>query len=123
MPPALRAEAHDATTIRRLERAWNDAFLSGDTAFEQCLLLPDFRQINRDGSVTALPEELALAARNQHHPTRTGFMPIVHVIIHGDVAVAYGSVTTKTGRHRVWADYYIWEDHVWRVYFAQQTGY
>jgi len=120
-PACIASEKRDAATIRRLEGAWNDAFLNGDTAFEKCLLLPDFQQINHDGSVTDLTEELARAERNRAKPMRASSMPPVQVIIHGDTAVAYGVVIKSTGKRSVWADYYIWNGSSWHAYFAQQT--
>jgi hypothetical protein len=116
------SQQRDSATIQRLERAWSVAFLTGDTAFEQCLLLPDYTQINRDGSIGNLQSELALAARNRGKHLQTDGFPTVSVVIHGDAAVGYGVAASKRGRMR-WADYYIWDGSAWHVYFAQQTSY
>lgn len=122
--PALAAQHHDAATIRRLEHAWSVAFLTGDTAFEQCLLLPGFTEIHRNGSITNLADELALAARNRGKPLPTNNIAGVTVIVHGDAAVAYGtSFSGITSKHTTFADYYVWDGGVWRVYFGQQTAY
>ena len=51
-------EAKDSQTIERLEMAWTLAFLKGDTAFEQCLLTPDFVELLKDGSTEGLDGEL-----------------------------------------------------------------
>jgi hypothetical protein len=98
------------------------AFLTGDTAFEQCLLLPGFTEIHRNGSITDLHSELALAARHRAKPLPTNNLPTVHVIVHGDAAVAYG-LSSSSGKHTAFADYYVWDGGVWRVYFGQQTSY
>jgi hypothetical protein len=53
-------------------------------------------------------------------------MPPLTIHIHGDVAVAYGISSEKLidGKlHRSYfADYYVWKNGVWHVYFAQQTS-
>jgi DMSO/TMAO reductase YedYZ molybdopterin-dependent catalytic subunit len=54
-------------------------------------------------------------------------LPLITIHIHGDVAVAYGISSEKLidGKpHRSYfADYYVWKNGVWRVYFAQQTSF
>lgn len=122
MPKQVPNQQRDRATIQRLERAWSVAFLTGDTAFEQCLLLPDYTQINRDGSIGNLHDELTLAARYRGKQLQTDSFPTVNVVIHGDAAVGYGVSASKRG-HMRWADYYIWDGSAWHVYFAQQTSY
>jgi hypothetical protein len=47
--------------------------------------------------------------------------------MHGGVAVAYGISSEKVidGKaHRSYfADYYVWKNRAWHVYFAQQTSF
>ena len=121
---ALQDEHKDVATIQALEHAWSVAFLQGDTAFESCLLTPDFTEITREGAVKTLADELALAAQNQgkHLPPPPPLQ--IPVLIHGDVAVAYVAVPRhKDGKSfSVYnADYYVWEGGAWRAYFSQQT--
>jgi hypothetical protein len=118
----LPNQQRDSATIRRLEHAWSVAFLTGDTAFEECLLLPGYTEIKRDGSIGDLRDELALAARNRGKQLPTNNLPTVNVIVHGDAAVGYGQFASKGG-HMRWADYYVWDGSAWHVYFAQQTSY
>jgi hypothetical protein len=124
--PELANQKQDSDTINRLERAWTHAFLTGDTDFEQCLLLPDYSEIKSSGKVGNLSDELANAAKNKG---KNPPMPESHpptVLIHDDVAVAYGTFHFKdaTGKEREMhsADYYHWENGGWRVFFAQQTA-
>ena len=53
--------------------------------------------------------------------------PRHHPYIHGEVAVAYGIFSEKMidGKpHKSYfADYYIWKNGAWHVYFAQQTSF
>jgi hypothetical protein len=119
---ALLHQHRDAATIETLEFEWTRAFLRGDTGFEECLLTPDFAAIMRNGEVKHLSDELALAAKNAAHPLPMGEIPKGTVLLHGNVAVAYGQSQSASGAHGMRnADYYVWENGHWRVYFAQQT--
>ena len=125
--PALAYERRDAATIQRLESAWSLAYLTGDAEFEACLLTPDFTEIMSNGSINHLSEELELAEKNIGKAVTAPNMPPITIHIHGDVAVAYGISSEKLidGKpHRSYfADYYVWKNGVWHVYFAQQTSF
>jgi hypothetical protein len=125
--PALAHQRRDAATIQRLENAWSLAYLTGDTEFEACLLTPDFTEIMSTGSIHNLSEELALAEKNKGKTVAALNLPPTTVHIHGDVAVAYGISSEKMidGKpHKSYfADYYVWKNGAWHVYFAQQTSF
>lgn len=118
-------KAKDTQTIERLEMAWTLAFLKGDTGFERCLLTPDFVEILKDGSTEGLDGELLLAEKNKGKDLPIPVMPKLTVHMHGDVAVAYGislpKIVDGKPRSMRFADYYVWENGQWRVFFAQQT--
>jgi hypothetical protein len=118
----LLHEHRDVATIESLELEWTRAFLRGDTGFEECLLTPDFAEIMRNGDIKHLPDELALAATNKAKPLPLGELPKGTVLLHGSVAVAYGRLQSGTSAQGLrYADYYVWENGRWRVFFAQQT--
>ena len=117
--PSLAHEHRDVATIQALELEWTRAYLRGDTEFEACLLTPDFTEIMRNGDIKDLSAELALAAKNKAKPLPLGDLPSGQVLLHGNVAVAYGR--SAGARAMRYADYYVWENSHWRVYFAQQT--
>jgi hypothetical protein len=123
--PELHGQKRDAATIRRLERAWSVAFLTGDTQLESCLLLPAFTEILGDGRLQHLGDELALARANRGKRLPIPDFPDESVLLRGDAAVAYGVSTSKGAdgqvRRQWFADYYVWDRGAWRVYFAQQT--
>jgi hypothetical protein len=122
---ALAGQQRDVATIQRLEHAWSVAYLSGDVEFERCLLTADFTEIMRDGSVRGLRDELALAERNHGRSAARVSLPPGEVLMHGAVAVAYGvsppGAAPGSPRATRYADYYVWQDGGWRVFFAQQT--
>ena len=120
--PTLAHEHRDVATIQALELEWTSAYLRGDTGFEECLLTADFTEITRNGDIKDLTAELALAAKNKATPLPLGDLPSGQVLLHGNVAVAYGRSQSATGARAMrYADYYVWENAHWRVYFAQQT--
>jgi hypothetical protein len=125
--PALVNQHRDTATLQRLESAWTLAYLRGDTEFESCLLTPDFTEIMSNGSINHLTDELALAEKNKGKAVTAPNAPTITVHIHGDVAVAYGISSEKLidGKpHRSYfADYYVWKNGTWSVYFAQQTSF
>jgi len=125
---ALAHQRRDAATIQRLESAWTVAFLSGDAEFEACLLTPDFAEIMSNGSINHLSEEMGLAEKNKGRAVTAPAMPTITILIHGDVAVAYYEISSEKlidGKpHRSYfADYYVWKNRLWHVYFAQQTSF
>jgi hypothetical protein len=125
--PALKNQTHNVETIQRLENAWSTAYGTGDTEYEACLLTQDFMEIRGDGKINKLEDELAQAAKHKGQtPAAPSDRPLVH--LHGDVAVAYGvssSARMVDGKpyKRYYADYYVWKDGGWRVFFAQQTSF
>jgi hypothetical protein len=122
----LKDEHRDVATIRRLENAWTVAYLKADANFERCLLSPDFTEIMRSGEVKFLPDELEFAMKNKGKDLPIPNLPEATVLLHGNVAVAYGTshFTGSDGKARTtrYADYYLWENETWHAFFAQQTS-
>jgi hypothetical protein len=88
-------------------------------------LTPDFTEIVRSGELKVLTDELTFAAKNLGKNLPIPDQPKGAVLIHGNVAVAYGvsKATGADGKPRAtrYADYYVWEDNAWHAFFAQQT--
>jgi len=122
---ALMHQTKDVATIQHLEDEWSTAYLQGNTDFERCLLAPDFTEILRTGEVKFLGDELELAAKNRGKNLAIPHLPKPKVLLHGNVAVAYGMSrsTASDGKVREtrFADSYLWENGTWHVFFAQQT--
>jgi hypothetical protein len=121
----LMHQRRDVATIQHLEDEWSLAYLRGNTGLERCLLAPDFTEILRTGEVKILADELELAAKNRGKNLTIPSLPKPNVLLHGNVAVAYGlsssSASDGQSRKTRYADYYLWENGAWHAYFAQQT--
>jgi hypothetical protein len=121
----LQHQSRDVATVQRLERAWSIAYLRGDEELEKCLLLPGFMEVMKDGRIKYLRDELDFARTNRGRNLQIPSLPISAVLLHGNVAAAYGvsESTTRDGAYRSvrYVDHYVWEDGMWHAYFAQQT--
>ena len=122
----LKNQQPDAATVQRLEMAWSEAYLRGDTGFMSCLLAPDFTEIMRSGELKTLSDELAMAEKNRGKDLKMPELPKVQVLLHENVAVAYGNsiVQRPDGKQesRWYSDTYLWKDGQWHAFFAQQTA-
>lgn len=123
--PQLANQQKDAATIQRLEDQWSIAFLHGDTEFMRCLLIPEYTEITRSGELKYLRDELDMATRNRGRNLNVPELPKAEVLMHENVAVAYGltNIQGPDGKPhpRRFADSYIWDNGRWRVFFSEQT--
>jgi hypothetical protein len=121
----LLHQRRDCATIARLEKAWTLAYLSGDSDLEKCILTSDFTEILRTGEVKVLKDELRFAEENRGKNLNIPDSPRGTILLHGNVAVAYGSSISKTADGTLpklrYADYYVWDGRQWHAFFAQQT--
>jgi hypothetical protein len=124
--PALKDQEKNTATIQRLEQAWNEAYLHGDTNLMRCLLAPDFTEIMRSGELKTLPDELAMAEQNRGKALTMPESPKIEVLLHENAAVAYGQSFSKSkdGKPEIrwYSDTYLWKDGRWHAFFAQQTA-
>ncbi|WP_256366833.1 nuclear transport factor 2 family protein [Acidobacterium sp. S8] len=123
--PDLADQHHDAETVQKLESAFMNAFLKGDTDFDKCLLLPNYAEISRSGKWLDLSRELEITEKNRGKNLSVPEMPKVDVILQDDVAIAHGVFTApgadgKSHSTR-FSDTYVWKDGNWHVLYTQQT--
>ena len=122
----LKNQEKDVATIQRLEMAWNEAYIHGDTNLMRCLLASDFTEIMRSGEVKSLPDELSMAEKNRGKELKVPESPRVNVLLYENAAVAYGKSfsTSKDGKAQIrwYSDSYLWKDGQWHAFFAQQTA-
>ncbi|MGB7641946.1 MAG: nuclear transport factor 2 family protein [Terriglobales bacterium] len=123
--PELLHQEKDAATVQHLENTWSIAFLRGNTELMRCLLVPEFTEITRSGQLKVLSDELVMTAKNQGKDLPIPDLPKATVLLHNNVAVAYGEsrVTGPDGKAmaRRFADFFLWEDGKWHAFFSSQT--
>jgi len=124
LPPLLH-QKKDEATIQHLESSWNLAISKGDTKFEGCLLTSDFMEIFPGGELKTRTDQLGFTAKNKGQNKPVPEAPKVAVLIHGNVAVAYAAwkTTGANGQPETTetADYFVWENGLWHVFFSQAT--
>lgn len=134
VPVAASAAAPHADETARTNSAviavddhWLDAEVSGDTAWLDAMLMPDYRSIGSDGKVLDKPTLLAHAKKNRGsdtmrkkvdawvktHPTRKS------VVMHGDLAILSFS-DPKTGRLRS-SDIFIYKHGTWHALYSRHA--
>jgi Domain of unknown function (DUF4440) len=121
--PSLLHQQKDEATIQHLEAEWNRAISQGDTDFERCLLTADFKEILPSGELKTLADQLKSTAKNKGQNGPTPDPPPITISIHGNVAVAYATWTPAGANQKAdkIADYFVWEDGSWHVFFSQMT--
>ena len=131
---ALFFTAHDATAqiaasngveveVRKLERAWLDAYEKHDTKAMQTIVADDFLITFADGSQQTKPQILEMIKRPAN-PANANRFSTVDVIsrVYGDTVVLTGRVVTEYKRNgelkkeeSLYTDTYVRRNGVWQV--------
>lgn len=133
--PAVAADANaqasenakTAAAVIAVDDHWLQAEVSGDTAWLDAMLLPEYRSISSDGKPADKQKILAGAARNRGsdkmrkqvdawlktHPTKTS------VVMQGDVAILSFS-DPKTG-HVMSSEVFVYRDGGWHAIYSQHS--
>lgn len=134
-PPATAAgagaeanePARTATAVIAVDDHWLQAEESGDTAWLDAMLLPEYRSISADGKPADKQKILAGAARNRGsdkmrkqvdawlktHPTRKS------VVMQGDVAIL--SFSDPQTEHVMSSDVFVYRDGGWHAIYSQHS--
>lgn len=119
--------ARTDTAVIAVDDHWMQAELSGDTAWLDAMLMPDYRTISADGKAGDKAAILRAVEKNRGsdkmrkqvdawlkaHPTRKS------VVMHGDVAILSFS-DPATGRVRS-SDIFIYKDGGWHALYSQHS--
>jgi hypothetical protein len=119
--------AHTDAAVIAVDEHWLQAEVSGDTAWLDAMLMPDYRSISAEGKVLDKPRLLANAEKNRGsgtmrkkvdawlkaHPTRKS------VVLHGDVAILSFS-DPATGNVRS-SDIFVYKDGGWHALYSQHA--
>jgi ketosteroid isomerase-like protein len=115
----------DRKEILEGERAWGQAFVTGDAATIDRLLAADFTGIDPTGIVYDKPKMLKAASAGPNSTSVT--LGTVIVRFYGDTAIAQGSehevgpAPGKIERDSLWTDVWVKQGGHWRIEAAQDV--
>ncbi len=119
--------ARTAAAVMAVDQHWLEAEVSGNTAWLDAMLMPDYRTVGAGGKVGDKAAILRSAAKNRGsdtmriqvdvwqkaHPTRQS------VVLHGDVAILSFS---DPGSGRILSsDTFIYKDRGWHALYSQHA--
>jgi len=119
--------AKTTAAVLAVDRHWLEAEVSGNTAWLDAMLMPDYRSISLDGKVLDKPALLAHAKKNRGsdkmrkqvdawlkaHPSKQ------LVVMHGDVAIlSFSDPETDNVRS---SDIFIYQDGGWHALYSQHA--
>ena len=125
--PTAPRESDREQQIVRLEQAWREARIRGDTAFLDSLYAKEFRVQGTNGKVISREADIAGFASGDIRPEVIDAEEM-NVALYGDVAVVTGLDRLKgrykgrTGEGRVrFTDVFVWRDGRWQLVAIQGT--
>jgi hypothetical protein len=123
-------EPKTAAAVIAADNGWDTAEETGDTAYIDNLLLPDYRSVNADGSVhdkaaivasakknVSSPEHAAKVAKwKAAHPMGTG------VVLQGDTAIVTFYLKPLGPEKGIMSsDIFVYRDGQWHAIYSQHT--
>jgi Domain of unknown function (DUF4440) len=119
---AFAADEVDETTmtvagVRAVEDHWTQAFLSGDSAYLDALLDPQYVSVGQTGRARPRAEIIELSKKIAATPRKD---PVPHsdvaIVVHGNAAIAMASSDTDTS-----LDVFYYEGGRWHAWYSQHT--
>lgn len=124
-----RAQTESAVTAA--DNAWDHAEESGDTAFIDALLLPEYRSVNVDGSIHDKAAILASTKKNLGSTSTAAADEAWHaahprltsIVITGDIAVITFTLNKPNAPKRVMScDIFVYREGHWHALYSQHTA-
>jgi hypothetical protein len=126
---ACAAPDHERTADRKEilegERAWGQAFVTGDDATIERLLASDFKGIDPTGVIYDKSKMLKAVRAGPNSTSNT--LGTVLIRFYGDTAIAQGSehevgpAPAKVERVSLWTDVWVKQDGHWKIEAAQDV--
>lgn len=125
------SEPQTEAAVTAVDNAWGHAEESGDTAYIDALLLPEYRSVNVDGSVHDKAAILASTKLNLGSTKRTAadeawlatHPSLTSVVITGDMAVLTFTLNKPDTPKRVMSsDIFVYREGRWHALYSQHTA-
>ena len=113
----------DAASLQRVEDAWNEAFMRGNTDYLECLLVPDFITVTPHGTRDRV-WELEHARQNRGSATPIPHFSGMVFQIEGSTGIArLYKAASADGQHPATyvADVFTFQGGAWRAVYSQHT--
>jgi hypothetical protein len=123
-------EPHSEAAIIAADVAWDKAESSGDTAYIDNLLLPEYRSVNTDGSIHSKLAILSSAKNNAGSPDRAAAVAkwrvahpyLMSVSMTGDTAILTFILDSPGAPKAVMScDIFVYREGRWRALYSQHT--
>ena len=119
----LGQQSPDADSVKRVEDAWDEAFLHGNSEYLECLLARDYASVSPKG-VHDRAWELEHARKNKGSTAPIPNFPGMTFEVHGSTAIARllkpASADGKQPASYA-ADVFAFQDGAWRALYSQHT--
>jgi uncharacterized protein DUF4440 len=125
-----KPEPKTAAAVIAADNGWEKAEETGDVAYVDNLLLPDYRSVSADGSVHDKAAILANTKRNvgsPEHAAKVAQWEAAHpmetaVLIQGDTAiVTFHLKPSGPGESIMSSDIFVYRDGQWHAIYSQHT--
>lgn len=119
-----------AAAVIATDDGWSKAEETGDVAYVDNLLLPEYRSVNADGSVHDKAAILASTKRNIGSPDQAAKVAkwlAAHpmdtaAVIQGDIAILTFHLKTQTPEKGIMSsDIFVYRDGQWHAIYSQHT--
>jgi hypothetical protein len=124
-------EPQTESAVTAVDNAWGHAEESGDTAFIDALLLPEYRSVNVDGSVHDKAAILASTKKNlgstntaaADEAWQAAHPQLTSVVITGDIAVLTFTLNKPDAPKRVMScDIFVYREGHWHALYSQHSA-
>lgn len=120
-------EKPDEASVRKVEAQWVKAFVTGDTAYLDCLLEPDYESVWYTGEVRSRQQIIDKAAAHRDHPLAVPEIKPGIVQLHGNGAIYRSDhemtdpVTHEKTTVR-FLDILVYDQGAWHVMYTQDVA-
>ena len=116
----------DAESVRRAEREWSKAFLTGDADYLECLLEPDYESVWYTGQVRSRQEIIDKARAHRANLIPVPSFPMPTIQVHGNTAISRSDIdipdpAKKEPRKVRFLDIFSYYDRRWHVLHTQDV--
>ena len=117
----------DAETVRRIEREWVKAFVTGDSDYLESLLAPDYESIWHTGEVRTRQQIIDKARVHRDKPLPVPQLDEPKIQIHGNAAISIAEhvivdPVTKQQKRVRFMDFFVFDRGRWQAIYTTDVA-